>query len=89
MLKNLYFLPIILVIQIFFHIFATNKKYNIMASKNVLSEAINKLVSANAILLEKGMKDKALEYYYLYSGLETDEGILSVVEQKIKKLEAN
>jgi hypothetical protein len=30
-----------------------------MASKNVLSEAINKLVSANAILLEKGMKDKA------------------------------
>ena len=30
-----------------------------MASKNVLSEAINKLVSANAILLEKCMKDKA------------------------------
>lgn len=30
-----------------------------MASKNVLNEAINKLVSANAILLEKGMKDKA------------------------------
>ena len=30
-----------------------------MASKNVLREAINKLVSANAILLEKGMKDKA------------------------------
>lgn len=30
-----------------------------MASKNVLSEAINKLVSANAILLEKSMKDKA------------------------------
>jgi len=29
-----------------------------MASKNVLSEAINKLVSANAILLEKCMKDK-------------------------------
>lgn len=37
---------------------------------------------------QKGMKDKALEYYYLYSGLETDAGILSVVEQKIKKLEA-
>jgi len=30
-----------------------------MASKNVLSEAINKLVSANSILLEKSMKDKA------------------------------
>ena len=30
-----------------------------MASKNVLNEAINKLVSANAILLEKCMKDKA------------------------------
>ena len=38
---------------------------------------------------QKGMKDKALEYYYLYSGLETDAGVLSVVEQKIKKLEAN
>lgn len=59
MLKKSVFLPIVLVIQIFFYIFATNKKYNIMASKNVLSEAINKLVSANAILLEKGIKDKA------------------------------
>ena len=59
MLKKSVFLPIVLVIQIFFYIFATNKKYNIMASKNVLSEAINKLVSANAILLEKSMKDKA------------------------------
>ena len=38
---------------------------------------------------QKGLTDKALEYYYLYSGLETDAGILSVVEQKIKKLEAN
>ena len=37
---------------------------------------------------QKGMKDKALEYYYLYSGLENDTGVLSVVEQKIKKLEA-
>ncbi|MCQ2743940.1 MAG: tetratricopeptide repeat protein [bacterium] len=36
---------------------------------------------------QKKMPDKALEYYYLYSGLETDQGILSVVEQKIKKLE--
>lgn len=37
---------------------------------------------------QKGMKDKALEYYYLYSGLETDAGVLSVVEQKIKRLES-
>ena len=37
---------------------------------------------------QKGMKDKAIEYYYLYSGLETDEGILNVLEQKIKRLES-
>ena len=37
---------------------------------------------------QKGLTYKALEYYYLYSGLESDAGVLSVVEQKIKKLEA-
>ena len=37
---------------------------------------------------KKGLTYKALEYYYLYSGLESDAGVLSVVEQKIKKLEA-
>jgi tetratricopeptide (TPR) repeat protein len=37
---------------------------------------------------QKGMKDQALQYYYLYSGLETDPGVLSVLEQKIKRLES-
>lgn len=31
--------------------------------------------------------NKALEYYYLYSGIETDEKMLNVVKQKIKQLE--
>ena len=31
--------------------------------------------------------EKALEYYYLYSGLEKDEKMLNVVNQKIKQLE--
>ena len=31
--------------------------------------------------------DKALEYYYLYSGIEKDEKMLNVVNQKIKQLE--
>ena len=36
---------------------------------------------------QKGMNDKALEYYYLYTGLETDENVLNVVNQRINKLE--
>ena len=36
---------------------------------------------------QKGMAEKALEYYYLYTGLESDETVLNVVEQRIKKLE--
>jgi tetratricopeptide (TPR) repeat protein len=32
---------------------------------------------------------KALEYYYLYVGLESDEKMLSIVNKKIKQLEAN
>ena len=31
--------------------------------------------------------DKALEYYYLYAGIEKDEKMLNVVNQKIKILE--
>ena len=31
--------------------------------------------------------DKALEYYYLYSGIEKDEKMLGLVNQKIKQLE--
>ena len=30
--------------------------------------------------------EKALEYYYLYSGIETDEKMLNLVKQKIKQL---
>ena len=36
---------------------------------------------------QKNDIDKALEYYYLYSGLEKDEKMLNVVNQKIKQLE--
>ena len=31
--------------------------------------------------------DKALEYYYLYAGIEKDEKMLNMVNQKIKQLE--
>lgn len=36
---------------------------------------------------QKNIIEKALEYYYLYTGIETDEKMLSVVNQKIKQLE--
>ena len=36
---------------------------------------------------QKGDTTKALEYYYLYSGLEKDEAMLNSVKQKIKSLE--
>ena len=36
---------------------------------------------------QKNMVDKALEYYYLYTGIESNEAILNVVNQKIKQLE--
>ena len=36
---------------------------------------------------QKNMLEKALEYYYLYSGIETNEKMLGVVNQKIKQLE--
>ena len=36
---------------------------------------------------QKNDVDNALEYYYLYSGLEKDEKMLNVVNQKIKQLE--
>lgn len=36
---------------------------------------------------QKGDITKALEYYYLYTGLETDSTVLDLVNQKIKKLE--
>ncbi len=36
---------------------------------------------------QKEDSEKALEYYYLYSGLEKDEKMLNVVNQKIKQLE--
>ena len=36
---------------------------------------------------QKGDVAKALEYYYLYSGIEKDEKMLNSVKQKIKSLE--
>ena len=36
---------------------------------------------------QNGEIDKALEYYYLYSGMEKDEKMLSVVNNRIKQLE--
>ena len=36
---------------------------------------------------QKDEPAKALEYYYLYSGIESDEKMLNVVNQKIKQLE--
>ena len=36
---------------------------------------------------QKNDTQKALEYYYLYAGLEKDEKMLNVVNQKIKSLE--
>lgn len=36
---------------------------------------------------QKEEPEKALEYYYLYSGIEKDEKMLNVVNQKIKQLE--
>ena len=36
---------------------------------------------------QKGINDKALEYYYLYTGLETYESVLNIVNQRIKNLE--
>ncbi len=36
---------------------------------------------------QKGDTEKAVEYYHLYSGLESDETMLNTVKQKIKELE--
>ena len=36
---------------------------------------------------QKNMPEKAIEYYYLYTGIESDEKMLGIVNQKIKKLE--
>ena len=36
---------------------------------------------------QKDDSQKALEYYYLYAGIEKDEKMLNVVNQKIKQLE--
>jgi hypothetical protein len=33
------------------------------------------------------MPDKAIEYYHLYTGIETDGKMLNIVNQKIKELE--
>ena len=35
----------------------------------------------------KNMPSKALEYYYLYIGIESDDKMLRIVNQKIKELE--
>ena len=35
----------------------------------------------------KDMPDKAIEYYHLYTGIETDSKMISLVNQKIKELE--
>ena len=37
----------------------------------------------------KNMPEKAIEYYHLYLGIETDEKMLGQVNQRIKQLEAN
>ena len=36
----------------------------------------------------KNMSEKAIEYYHLYTGIETDEKMINLVNQKIKQLEA-
>ena len=36
---------------------------------------------------QKGIKDKAVEYYTLYTGIETDDTMINIVNQKIKNLE--
>ena len=36
----------------------------------------------------KNMPQKAIEYYLLYSGIESDEKMLNLVKQRIKELEA-
>ena len=35
------------------------------------------------------MPDKAIEYYCLYTGIETDETMINIVNQKIKSLEGS
>ena len=37
---------------------------------------------------QKGDITKAVEYYYLYSGIEEDETMQNTIKQKIKKLES-
>ena len=34
------------------------------------------------------MPEKAIEYYLLYTGIESDEKMLNIVKQRIKQLEA-
>ena len=36
----------------------------------------------------KDMPEKAIEYYHLYSGIESDEKMVNLVNQKIKQLES-
>mgnify|MGYP002626779401 CR=1 FL=1 len=36
---------------------------------------------------QSGDSNKAVEYYYLYSGLETDENMQNIIKQKINRLE--
>ena len=35
----------------------------------------------------KDMPEKAIEYYHLYTGIETDKQMLNIVKNKIKELE--
>ena len=37
----------------------------------------------------KDMPERAIEYYHLYTGIETDEKMIDMVNQRIKQLEAN
>ena len=36
---------------------------------------------------QKGMNNEAIEYYSLYTGIESDENMLNLVNQRIKNLE--
>ena len=35
----------------------------------------------------KNMPNKAIEYYLLYSGIETDDKMINIVKQRIRQLE--
>ena len=73
-------------------VFANQKKYDdaIVCFEKVieLSPEYPYAYYSLALTYElKDMPDKAIEYYHLYTGIETDSKMLSIVTQKIKELE--